>query len=284
MPSIMGSKSSNGPFPKPEIQTFEYDNHRVDVLVPGRLDKSTPVLVMHDGMNVFFEEYASSGDTWEVIEGINRGRIIGSPLVIAVWGEGGEKKYNTRRINEFLCDDIFATKPHLWETLRPFLRPETKEPRGNYMVSLVADQIIPDLLTRYGVIHHPQRTAILGCSVAGVASIYSLAKRPDIFGAALALSSHWEFGGMELVNSLADLVGAPKGRMIWTDSGSESLDSSSYDLNENFAQAAESYGFTRRKNLEAITFWGTAHHESVWSRRLEYPVNWWLLSLQSIGQ
>lgn len=265
--------------------TYSFDEHRVDVKLPSRLRKTTPVLVMHDGMNVFFERYASSGDTWEVIESLNRGRIIGDPLVIAVWGEGGERKYNSRRINEFLCDDIVVSKPHLWETLRPFLMPQTKEPRGNFMVSLVADQIIPEILTQLKISHSPHRTAILGCSVAGVASIYALAKRPDIFGAALSFSSHWEFGGIELVTSLAEMIGAPSMRMVWSDSGTEGLDSESYELNQKFASALTENGFQRQKNLEAITFWGTAHHETVWSRRLEYPVNWWLksLAMEAIG-
>lgn len=110
------------------IVSRSFDGHRVDVLLPKQLHAETPILVIHDGMNVLFKKYASSGDTWQVIEAITDARIIGDPLVIAVWGEGGTKKYNSRRINEFLCDDIFAKHPSLWATLNPLLEPETHEP------------------------------------------------------------------------------------------------------------------------------------------------------------
>jgi len=188
------------------------------------LTPTTPVLVIHDGMNVFFERYASSGVTWQVREGLAEGRIVGDPIVIAVWGEGGTVKFNPRRINEFLCDDIVALHPHLWETLNPLLAPPTREARGNYLLDLVSDEILPAVLDEFGIEHKAERTALAGCSVAGVAAIYALTKRSDVFGAALALSSHWEFGGTTLIDVLVNQLGSANGRIIWSDSGTEELD------------------------------------------------------------
>lgn len=266
------------------IFSRSFDDHRVDVLVPKNLHAKTPVLVIHDGMNVLFKKYASSGDTWQVIESIKAGRIIGDPLVIAVWGEGGTKKYNSRRINEFLCDDIFANQPELWGTLNPLLEPETHEPRGNYFLTLVADQILPAVLSEFKIEHDPRRTAIAGCSVAGVASIYSLAKRPDIFGAALGLSSHWEFGGKSLIEELILMLAPHTTKIVWSDSGTEGLDEKSLPLNDFFGEQLALAGLTAHANFETPTFWGTGHHETFWARRLEYPVNFWLKSLSDAGQ
>ena len=253
-----------------------FDGHRVDVLQPKQLHSATPVLVIHDGMNVFFKRYSSSGQTWEVIEGLAAGRILGDPLVIAVWGEGGVKKFNPRRINEFLCDDIFAEQPNLWETLNPMLAPATREARGNYFIDLIADEILPTVLLEFGIEHKAERTALAGCSVAGVASIYAMARRSEIFGAAFGLSSHWEFGGKELINALVERLGQANGRIVWSDSGTEGLDAGSQLLNSYFGQQLAKLNWREHFDFEAPTFWGTGHNESFWARRFEYPVNLWL--------
>ncbi|MEY4366830.1 MAG: hypothetical protein RLZ28_245 [Actinomycetota bacterium] len=281
MPITNAFKSSQFIKTGKNILSRSFDGHRVDVLLPKQLRSKTPILFIHDGMNVFFSKYASSGDTWQVRESIAAGRFTGDPIVVAVWGEGGTKKYNSRRINEFLCDDVFASQPELWATLNPMLEPETHEPRGNYFVSLVADEILPAVLRQFNIEHDARRTAIAGCSVAGVASIYSLAKRPDVFGAALALSSHWKFGGQPLINALATMLAPHSNKIIWSDSGTEGLDEKSEPLNNYFGEQLGRVGFVAGKNLETPTFWGTGHHETVWARRFEYPVNMWLKSLDA---
>ncbi len=268
----------------PGIESRDFDGHRVDVLRPRTLRADTPILLIHDGMNVFFSKFASSGDTWQIREALAAGSIIGDPLVVAIWGEGGTKKYNPRRINEFLCDDIFATHPELWQTLLPVLTPPTCEPRGNYFLNLVAEQILPEICSRYSLEHSASRTAIAGCSVAGVASIYWLAKRPDVFGSAFALSAHWEFGGRKLIDELATLLGPAGGRMIWSDSGTEGLDAASCPLNDYFAERLlKNADWAAKRNLETPTFWGTGHHETFWSERIKLPVNWWLKSIAQSG-
>ena len=264
----------------PQIESRDFDGHRVDVRVPKQITPETPMLLIHDGMNVFFSKFASSGDTWRIREAIDEKRLVAEPLVVAIWGEGGKQKYNPRRINEFLCDDIVDRHPELWSTLLPALTPPTREPRGNYFLHLVADQILPTIIERYALAHSPARTALAGCSVAGVASIYWLAKRPDVFGAAFALSAHWEFGGRTLIKELTELLGDARGRMIWSDSGTEGLDEASCPLNDDFGRVLAANPTWRNKvNLETPTFWGTGHHETFWANRVEYPVNWWLKAI-----
>lgn len=261
------------------IQSRSFDGHRVDVLLPKNLHSKSPVLIVHDGMNVFFKKYASTGDTWQIIEGIETGRILGDPIVIAVWGEGGTKKFNSRRFNEFLCDDIFESRPHLWETLNPLLSVESREPRGNYFLGLVADTILPAVLAEFAVEHNPKRTAIMGCSVAGVASIYSAAKRPEVFGAAMGLSSHWEFGGEVLVRELVGMLRVNPRIKVWSDSGTLGLDEGSLPLNDLFGLELKQLGLVEHQDFETPTFWGTGHSETFWARRVELPINFWLSDL-----
>lgn len=276
-------KSSRFVRTAPRILSRAFDGHRVDVLVPRDLTATTPILLIHDGMNVFFERFASTGHTWQIREAVESGRVTGQPLVVAVWGEGGTQKFNPRRINEFLCDDIFAEHPHLWETLNPGLVPPTRQPRGNYFINLIADEILPALAAKFGVEPHPTRTALAGCSVAGVASIYALAKRPEVFGAALGLSSHWEFGGQILIDSLCQRLEEPRGRLIWSDIGTKDLDVGSLQLNDYLGRQLTAQGWRRDQDFATQVFWGTGHSELHWSRRLEYPVNFWLHHLSELA-
>ena len=277
-------KSSRFSKTGPGLVSRTFAGHRVDVLQPKQLSRTTPVLVIHDGMNVFFKRYSSSGDTWQVTESLTAGRIVGDPLVIAVWGEGGTKKFNPRRINEFLCDDIFAERPHLWESLNPLLTPPTREARGNYFTDLVADEIVPTVLAEFEIEHHAERTALAGCSVAGVASIYALTRRPEIFGAAVGLSSHWEFGGKELIDVLVKRLGEASGRIIWSDAGTEGLDAVSQPLNTYFGQQLANLGWQENVDFETPTFFGAGHNETYWARRFEYPVNLWLKRIGEISK
>jgi hypothetical protein len=231
---------------------------------------------MHDGMNVFFSEFASTGQTWEVAESIESGLIKADPLVIAVWGEGGTQKFNPRRINEFLVDDLFEARPELWETLEPILAPPTREPRGNFMIELVCDEVLPAVAKRFGLELDPRRTAIAGCSVAGIAAINTAARHPDVFGTALSFSSHWQFGGEALVQYLAGLVALRKNLCIWADSGTEGLDAGSAELNELFGEALAGWSLREGIDFTAPIFGGTGHSETFWAKRLPTAVNWWL--------
>jgi predicted alpha/beta superfamily hydrolase len=268
----------------PGIFSRSFDGHRVDVRLPKELHEDSPVLVMQDGMNVFFSEFSSDGHTWLISEALDSGLISLDPLVIAVWGEGGLIKYNPRRINEFLCDDTFEAHPELWETLLPALTPPTREPRGNYLMDLIADSILPATLAHFGVNHSAARTSLMGCSVAGVHAIYSCIRRPDSFSAAFALSAHWEFGGIKLISQLAaGLLGLPTPPMIWSDSGDSGLDAASEPLNRYFGERLGELGFAPTSNLNVQTFANTGHNEKFWGARVEQPINWWADRLASNG-
>jgi enterochelin esterase-like enzyme len=132
------------------------------------------------------------------------------------------------------------------------------------------------VLTEFGIGHKANRTALAGCSVAGVASIYALAKRPEIFGAAFGFSSHWDFGGKALIDALMKNLGEASERIIWSDAGPEGLDAASQPLNTYFGQQLAKVGWREQFDFETPTFWGTGHNETFWARRFEYPVNLWL--------
>jgi hypothetical protein len=53
-----------------KLETHTIHKHRVDVWVPGDLNPETPVLVMHDGKNLFIPEHSTFGATWGLLDAL----------------------------------------------------------------------------------------------------------------------------------------------------------------------------------------------------------------------
>ena len=255
------------------IDTFEFDKHRVDVWVPADVSPTTPVLVMHDGKNVFFAEHSTHGPTWGVLDAIREGRIRADkkPLIIAVWGLSGE----TRTL-ELGPEDIYVNHPEIWDTLPNGLRPAVIEPMGNAYQALLATKILPDIAARYGVSVSPERTALAGSSMGGLSSLYGLAKYPDVWGTALCYSTHWPFGFETMVDKLTSLL-PPAGRhRIWTDSGTLDIDAAYPPYHLQAVEKLEGLGYRYEVDYVGAIYPNTGHNEAWWAGRVEHPINWWL--------
>lgn len=281
-----------------DVESFEFDGHRVDVWRPGRkgqLAADTPVLVMHDGKNVFDEKLTYKGTTWGVLDALREGHVRGpQPLVIAVWGLSDET-----RLRELAPESITARHPEIWNNVPDDYKATGTEPMGDAYVSLISDAILPFVAERYGIALHPDRTAAAGSSMGGLMSLYLVAQRPDMFGTAIAFSTHWWFGGELMVDELVASLPEPGNHRVWTDRGSIELDAIYEGLHERAVDALRARGYgagpgARGKlhpnmsgaDLEALkttdldlmhaVYVNTGHHERYWRRRIADAMNWWL--------
>jgi hypothetical protein len=71
-----------------KIEKFVVDDHTVEVWVPKKVLFYTPVLMMHDGKDVFNPKTATDGSTWRILDALREDRIKGDlqPLIVAVHG------------------------------------------------------------------------------------------------------------------------------------------------------------------------------------------------------
>ena len=255
------------------IDTYEFDKHRVDVWVPADVSATTPVLVMHDGKNVFFEEFSTHGPTWGVLDAMRDGRIRGDrkPMIIAVWGLSGE----TRTL-ELGPEDIYVGHPEIWDVMPAGLRPEKITPMGNAYQALLAERILPELAAKYGVTLSPERTALAGSSMGGLSSLYGMAKYPQVWGTALCYSTHWPFGFETMVDKLTDLLPPAGHHRIWTDSGTIELDAAYPPYHAQAVKRLEERGYRYEVDYVGAIYPNTGHNEAWWAARVEHPINWWL--------
>lgn len=260
------------------LETHTIHKHRVDVWVPGDLNPETPVLVMHDGHNLFLSENTTYGATWGLLEALRpdaRGyrRIRGErlPLIVGVW-----QLDETTRINELGPQSLTDRHPEILESLPEGLRPMSKVMLGDAYQKMIAKAILPTLAQAYGLKLETSRTAVAGSSMGGLASLYAVAKYPKVYGTALAFSTHWPYGFDLAVNEIADMLPDAGSHRIWTDCGTIELDALYPPLHEKFVARMRGKGYKSEQEFIAAIYPNTGHNENWWAGRVEHPINWWL--------
>ncbi|MEY4993401.1 MAG: hypothetical protein RIS82_523, partial [Actinomycetota bacterium] len=257
------------------IEYFEIDEHKIEVFVPDQLVANSPVLVIHDGKNVFDPATATTGATWGVLEALAQGRIRSEnpPLIAAVWGLS-----DATRLPELGPQHIIENHPDMWDYYPDEWKPTDPTPRGNAYQDLLANKLLPLLSQKFGVVLNPETTAQMGASMAGLASIQGIASYPKVWGAALGLSTHWPFAGDFTVPELVDALPEPGQHFIWTDGGDLDLDEMYAPHHYAAVEQLENRGWVRDQHFMAMRFPGTGHNESYWQARVHLPINAWLNS------
>jgi predicted alpha/beta superfamily hydrolase len=257
-----------------DIDEYEFDNHKVQIWTPENWHPQTPVLVMHDGKNVFDSKSATFGKTWEVLKAIKTELRSEQPIVVAVWG-----KSDATRVVELAPESFLVDHPEVWkafdaEYIAKFDPDRT--PQGDAYISLIAEAILPFVADTYGIELQRERVAILGASMGGLASFNALAERPNVFGTAIGFSTHWTFGKSEIVKHLIDKLPNAAAHRIWTDTGTEGLDSHYLPFHKEFQEQLQQKGFKGHEELVAAVYPATGHSEYFWARRVADALNWWL--------
>ena len=260
------------------LETHTIHKHRVDVWVPGDLNPETPVLVMHDGKNLFMPEFSTFGATWGLLDALRpdaRGyrRIRGdrTPMIIGVW-----QIDDSTRINELGPELLVDKNPEILDMLPDAMKPASRVMLSDAYQALIVEEILPFLAKRHSLKLDSSRTAIAGSSMGGLASLYGLAKYPEVYGTALAYSTHWPFGMNLAVDGLAEILPAAGKNRIWSDCGTIELDALYPPLHEKFVALMRAKGYTKDEEFIGAIYPNTGHSETWWAGRVEHPINWWL--------
>lgn len=260
-----------------KLEVFDFDGHKVEVWIPqgkAAVNAATPILVMHDGKNVFDPATSSHGQTWGVLDAVRAGDLRGElPVVVAVSGLGPQT-----RMRELAPEAIVRRRPEFWQAIDTEMLPTGTEPLGDAYVSLVSDAILPFVAQRYGLTIASERVAVMGSSMAGLMSLYFMAQRPAIYGTAICFSTHWTLGGEEMVRELIGGLPTAGNHRVWTDAGDIDTDANYRSSHLLAHQLLESAGYQRPDSLAGGIVSHTGHSESYWARRAADALNWWLRS------
>ena len=249
----------------------------VDVWVPpdAPAGHPLPLLLMHDGQNLFEPASAYGGVTWRVAETIMAGMAAGTlpPMIVAgVWNSG------VQRWGDYVPADLMARLPAPLAVR--FNQVGGGPSRSPAYLAFLADVVLPLLRNSYPVA--PGKAFIAGSSMGGLASLNALMERPDLFRAAGCLSTHWpvlapqpepQAGEVPAIEAaiagwIHDRLGPPAGRRLWLDHGDQGLDQYYAPFQAVADKALLEAKWVQGQDAVSRAFPGTGHNEASWAARL----------------
>jgi enterochelin esterase-like enzyme len=218
----------------------------VRVHVPKRAASSDrPALVLFDGQNVFDDAPSFAGG-WRAHELVDRLTRRSNPPVVIGIDHG-----HSHRLSELSPFPVEGQAPGI----EPFLQ-------------WVADWLMPRLREGFGLSRDRRKVVVGGSSMGGLAALYALLRRPDVFGGALAMSpSIWVAG--RAMNRVLREVSFEPGSRVYLDAGRHEASGRLLDATVELARTIESHPHV---DLRFVADPRGHHREASWRRRLPAAV------------
>jgi len=240
--------------------------------------KSTrfPVLYMHDGQNLFDPEKSYTHVTWGVAEAIAKLSTWGfiHPAIVV----GIDNTPN--RFGDYLPTDPFETpegKALLKSQKKEFdqLRKQFDFVANTYL-QLIVEVIKPMVDRDFRTSEKLEDTVIMGSSMGGLISIYTLIRYPQIFGGAGCLSTSWPALGPSLVPYLQAELPPAGHHKIYFDHGTQELDGGYAPYQKQVDEVMRQKGYTPREDWITRVILGAPHNERAWRDRIHLPLRFFL--------
>ena len=274
---------------------LEYDGVAAAGLPPQRLtiwlppgydagEGRYPVLYMHDGHNLFDPAESNFNKIWAADKAMRAAVQSGKVephIIIGIWAPGTDRhrQYLPRSLYDMTAGDLRAQM----DSLTP----------GGVISDRYLDWIAGPLKawvdqsfrTRPG----RDDTAIVGSSMGGLMSCYAILERPEVFGRAGCVSSHWPAVDPSAIDEaqlkalwdgwFAARLGQPDGRRVWMDHGTATLDAFYAPYQQVIDARFAAAGWQKGRDWESRVYEGAEHEENAWAARLT-EVFGWLLAKQ----
>ncbi|HEX9893685.1 MAG TPA: alpha/beta hydrolase-fold protein [Gemmatimonadales bacterium] len=229
-----------------KLRSGELQNYR-DIIValpPSYQEsgRSYPVVVMHDGQNLFDPVASFAGD----------------------WGLVGQLADLARRQVEAVVVGIANTGPFRQYEYSPFRDPVHGGGDGDRYLEFIIGAVLPLVRRSFRVLDQPGATSIAGSSMGGLVSLYALLKWPQHFGAAAAMSPSAWFAG-EALRRVVEASPPPAGR-LWLDIGTGEGDRTLQSV-RRLRDALIAQGLPVGERLHYVEDPGATHQEQDWGRR-----------------
>jgi predicted alpha/beta superfamily hydrolase len=250
-----------------EVVRTRFQERIVDYWTPR--GGSEHLLIAHDGQNVFDGTTSTHRrQTWKMAQSaIDVANQLGikPPTIIAIW-HSSTKNDPWGRAKDLAPEKFF--------TSGSFVDPRwaISDPQVTLHADAYLNQIFSQIVPAIVGAHTPEKTAVIGSSMGGLATLYAATQHPDKFRTALALSPHWIISDQNLARSMVDAL--PLTHKIWMSRGDKGLDKE-YPPLQNFVDTLmRARGFTN--NFESKVYKRSGHNERSWAKYLNDPLRFWL--------
>lgn len=261
-------------------------DQRLTIWLPpgyGASKRRYPVLYMHDGHNLFDLKKSNFNKVWaadKAMLAVMAGGKVEPHIIVGIWAPGHD------RYRQYLPMTAYRLAS-------PALRAKMDKIAGGPIISdaylawlagPLKGWVDGQFRTRRGA----RDTAIAGSSMGGLMSCWAFAERPDVYGKAACISTHWPLAmpgdgegadaeRMALNRSwFVDRLGPAKGRRLWLDIGTATLDAHYPPYQASISDAMAAKGWKRGSTWESRVYEGAEHEENAWARRLPEVFDWLL--------
>lgn len=271
-----------------EFAPAELAARTVDVWLPPGYPGDAPyaTLYMHDGQMLFDASATWNRQAWEVertAAAMLESGALRPFIVVGIWN-AGEHRYC-----DYLPQRVFESMP---EDIRRRWRVAEREPgrplfagppAADAYVRFLVGELREAIEARYAVSRKPEDRFLMGSSMGGLISLYALLERPQQFGGAAALSTHWP-GGFDPDDEsfaramrayLRERLPALLEQKIWMDHGTETLDALYPPLQREVDAVFEASPLPPSQ-WRSREYPGTDHSERAWAARLADPLRFLL--------
>lgn len=241
------------------------------------------VVYMHDGQNLFFPERSNFNKVWAADKSALR--LIAArktaPFIIVGIDQPGKD-----RGRQYMPHTVYKSlSPETLKTIDGFTNgPIISDDYLRFIVTELKPKIDREFRTRPDRAH----TAIVGSSMGGLISLYAITRYPAVFGLAGCVSTHLPLASPGTLGQAnpeivaiwtryaGDELGAPRGRRIWFDHGTETLDAFYAPYQEALDKALVANHWRAGRNFSSRIYPGAAHEENAWAARMDDIFGWLL--------
>ena len=212
------------------------------------------VLVMHDGQNLFKDEWASYKTAWKVDKALES---CGFKDVLVV---GIECPDGWRRVSVY--SPFIIDYPEV-------VSHGVKGGEGRAYVNDIIETVMPYIEKNYPILKGPQHTAMMGASMGGVISLYAGFEHPNVFGRIASLSGAYYVSLNAYINYLkGPFQKVPTHFYLDVGDQEEGLSTKTMyvDVHRAIDNALEP--FKNRMQYQSKIIEGGVHNERAWEQRL----------------
>jgi len=242
-------------------------------LPPGYSDqKQYPVLYMHDGQNLFFEQDAYTGITWNidgVLSDLIQAEKVQANIVVGIWNDGDQRyaDYLPKRPFTQLPDDEKAT-------ITPYLNGNAVQ--SDEYLNFLVTELKPFIDHNYPTLPNREHTTVMGSSMGGLISAYAVCEYPHIFSGAGCVSTNWISLPETMATYLGNTLPKPQNHRFYFDFGTRGLDSFYEPHQKQVDQVMAKAGYSPDKDWMTRKFEGADHNEAAWQERVHIPLQFLL--------
>lgn len=266
------------------IQRYEFNSsyigkRTVDVWLPDNYDsmQAVSVLYMQDGQMLFDAQGTWNQKEWmadETISRLLRADSIKGLIVVAIWNAGADRhsEYMPQKVYE-ACPAAFRDSLTQNGGQYPLF---TRPVYSDQYLRFIVKELKPFIDKTYNVDPRSLATVVGGSSMGAMVSLYALCEYPEVFGAALCMSTHWS-GTFSLpgnpipktmLSYLRNNLPPDSNHRIYFDRGTVGLEKLYIDAQRE-VDALMLTKYKDNHHYVSLVYEGADHTEQDWSSRLD---------------